>query len=52
MLSLAFGVLLLLNPAAGALAVVWVIGIYAIVFGTLLFLLGVRLRRPATEIRA
>ena len=51
-LSLAFGVLLLLNPAAGALAVVWIIGIYAIVFGTLLFLLGVRLRRPATEIPA
>jgi uncharacterized membrane protein HdeD (DUF308 family) len=43
-LSVAFGVLLVLFPGAGALAVVIWIGAYAIVFGALLIALGVRLR--------
>jgi uncharacterized membrane protein HdeD (DUF308 family) len=43
-LSVVFGVLLLLNPAAGALAVVWIIGAYAIFFGVLLLALGFKLR--------
>jgi uncharacterized membrane protein HdeD (DUF308 family) len=41
--SILFGVLMFLNPFAGALAVVWLIGAYAIVFGALLVALGVRL---------
>lgn len=41
--SILFGVLLLFNPGAGALAVVWLIGAYAIVFGALLIALGLRL---------
>jgi uncharacterized membrane protein HdeD (DUF308 family) len=41
--SVLFGVLLFLNPGSGALAVVWLIGAYAIVFGCLLIALGVRL---------
>jgi uncharacterized membrane protein HdeD (DUF308 family) len=41
--SIIFGVLLFLNPGAGALAVVWLIGAYAIVFGGLLIGLGLRL---------
>lgn len=41
--SLLFGLALLLNPSAGALALVWLIGAYAIVFGGLLIGLGVRL---------
>lgn len=43
-LSIAFGVLLVLVPSAGALAVLWMIGGYAIVAGVLLIGLGVRLR--------
>lgn len=42
--SVLFGVLLLLNPGAGALAVVWIIGAYAIIFGGLLLALGIKLR--------
>jgi uncharacterized membrane protein HdeD (DUF308 family) len=44
-LSVAFGVLLLVYPAAGALAVAWLIGSYAILFGVLLTGLGLRLHR-------
>jgi uncharacterized membrane protein HdeD (DUF308 family) len=42
--SIVFGVLLLFNPAAGALAVVWLIAAYALVFGVLLVALAFRLR--------
>jgi uncharacterized membrane protein HdeD (DUF308 family) len=44
LLSVAFGILALLHPGAGALAVLWIIGGYAIAFGVLLFVLGFRLR--------
>ena len=44
LLSIIFGVLMLINPGAGALAVIWVIGAYAIVFGVLLIALGLKLR--------
>jgi uncharacterized membrane protein HdeD (DUF308 family) len=44
-LSVLFGILLAVWPAAGALSVVFVIGIYAIVFGVALVGLGLRLRR-------
>jgi uncharacterized membrane protein HdeD (DUF308 family) len=42
--SIAFGVIVALQPAAGALAIVWLIGIYAIVYGIVLMVLGFRLR--------
>ncbi len=42
--SIAFGVLLILRPLTGVLAVVWIIGIYAIVFGGFLIGLAFRLR--------
>jgi uncharacterized membrane protein HdeD (DUF308 family) len=52
-LSVLFGILLLGSPAAGGLALLWMIGVYAIVFGTMLFALGLRLlsseRRIAKE---
>lgn len=43
-LSLVFGVFLLLRPGVGALAVVWLIGGYAIVLGIVAMLLSFRLR--------
>jgi uncharacterized membrane protein HdeD (DUF308 family) len=43
-ISIAFGVLLLMFPGAGALAVVLWIGAYALFFGVLLVALGIRLR--------
>lgn len=43
-LSVVFGLLMLINPGAGALAVLWMIGAYAIVFGGLLIALGFNLR--------
>jgi uncharacterized membrane protein HdeD (DUF308 family) len=41
--SIIFGVLLILNPVAGALAMVWLIGAYALVFGIMMIVLAVRL---------
>jgi uncharacterized membrane protein HdeD (DUF308 family) len=43
LLSIAFGVLLVVYPGAGILAMLWMVGAYAIVFGGLLILLGWRL---------
>jgi uncharacterized membrane protein HdeD (DUF308 family) len=43
--SLALGVLLLIFPAAGALTIVWLIGVYAILFGAMFLSLGLRLRK-------
>jgi len=44
-LSVIFGALMFWSPGAGALAVVWIIGLYAILFGVLLIALGFRLKR-------
>jgi uncharacterized membrane protein HdeD (DUF308 family) len=43
--SLVFGVLLLVAPGAGVLALVWWIGVYGLVRGTTLLVLAFRLRR-------
>ena len=47
-LSLLFGVLMIWQPLAGAIAIVWVIGAYAIMFGILMIGLSLRLRKHAT----
>lgn len=46
-LSVLIGLFILVNPAAGALAVVWAIGIYAILFGALMVYLGVKVKKLA-----
>ncbi len=42
--SIIFGLLLVARPAAGALAVIWIIGTYAIVIGVLLMALAFKAR--------
>jgi uncharacterized membrane protein HdeD (DUF308 family) len=42
--SMLFGILLVVLPGPGALALIWLIGAYALVFGILLLMLAFRLR--------
>ena len=49
LLSIAFGVLLVLYPAAAGLALIWMIGSFEIVFGILLIALGFRLKSHGLE---
>jgi uncharacterized membrane protein HdeD (DUF308 family) len=49
-MSIMLGVLLLGSPAAGGVVILWTIGVYAIIFGVMLF--GVGLRILSTERRA
>jgi uncharacterized membrane protein HdeD (DUF308 family) len=44
-LSMLFGLLAIIFPGAGALAVVWLISAYAIAFGVVMMILAFRLRR-------
>src|SRR6266480_2017044 len=48
LLSIVFAIILLWNPLPGALALVWLIASYAIVFGFLGIILGFRLRSLPT----
>ena len=43
--SIALGILMVLFPGAGAVALVWIIGLQALIAGVLLTALGLRLRR-------
>ncbi len=46
--SIIFGILLLLNPLIGALTLIWIIGAYAIIFGIVMVVFALRLRKHAT----
>jgi uncharacterized membrane protein HdeD (DUF308 family) len=48
--SLAFGVVLMLQPEAGALAVLWLIGAYAIVFGLVVVIFAFRIRSFVSKV--
>lgn len=50
-ISVVIGILLALLPWVGVLSLVWLIGIYAIVFGVLLIVLAFRLRSRQTTAR-
>ncbi|GAB6190785.1 HdeD family acid-resistance protein [Desulfocastanea catecholica] len=43
-LSILFSVILFVNPGIGAVTLIWLIGVYAIVFGAAMIFLGLRLR--------
>lgn len=45
LLSILLGVFLFLQPVAGGLALIWMIGAYAVLFGILLISLGFRLKK-------
>jgi uncharacterized membrane protein HdeD (DUF308 family) len=49
--SILFAAIMFWNPAAGALALLWVIGSYAIVFGAILILLGFKLHNLRGQLR-
>lgn len=49
LVSIILGVLLFLQPAAGGLAIIWIIAAYALIFGVLLVILGFRLRNWGTH---
>ena len=48
-LSIILGVLLFASPQAGGLALLWTIGVYAIVFGVMVFALGLRVAHGGAE---
>jgi uncharacterized membrane protein HdeD (DUF308 family) len=48
--SIVFGVLLIIYPGPGLLSVIWLIGIYAVIFGIALVMAGFRLRGLAEEL--
>jgi uncharacterized membrane protein HdeD (DUF308 family) len=48
--SVVFGVLLALNPGAGAVTLLWLMSIFAIAFGAMLMLLAFRVRRVARHV--
>ena len=50
LLSILFGVVLIIFPGEGAIALAWLIGTYAIVFGIALIALGFRLRGLADRL--
>jgi len=43
-ISMALGILLFVQPAAGGIAIIWIIAGYALIFGVLLVVLGFRLK--------
>jgi uncharacterized membrane protein HdeD (DUF308 family) len=51
-LSILFGVLVLIWPGTGVVSIIWIIGIWAIVWGITLIVLGIHLRKAASTTEA
>jgi uncharacterized membrane protein HdeD (DUF308 family) len=49
-LSVAFGILLLARPGAGLLSILWLLGIYALVFGVILIVHAFQLRARSASV--
>ena len=47
-----FGIVVLIWPKAGVVTLIWLIGIWAIVFGIMLIVLGIQLRKAAQSVVA
>jgi uncharacterized membrane protein HdeD (DUF308 family) len=43
-----FGIVVLITPKAGVITLIWLLGIWAIVFGIILIVLGLQLRKAAS----
>lgn len=50
LVTVAFGVLLMIQPEKGAIAIVWLIGLYAVTFGGILMTLALRTRKFVDEL--
>jgi uncharacterized membrane protein HdeD (DUF308 family) len=50
LVTVAFGILLMVQSEAGALALIWLIGLYAVVFGIILITLAIRARRFVNQL--
>jgi uncharacterized membrane protein HdeD (DUF308 family) len=50
LLSIAFGVLIAVNPGSGVLAILWLIGFYAILGGVMRFVFAYRMRNGRSRI--
>ena len=46
-LAILFGILVLIRPGTGVVTIIWIIGIWAIVWGIIIIVLGVQLRKAA-----
>ena len=51
-LSILFGIIVMARPDIAAIGILWTIGIYLIVSGVLLVLLGMRMRRAIKSLEA
>jgi uncharacterized membrane protein HdeD (DUF308 family) len=51
-LSVAFGVLVGLDPRSGALSIIWIIGLYAILVGVTRLMLAYRLTRGESKVKS
>jgi uncharacterized membrane protein HdeD (DUF308 family) len=51
-LSIVFGIILFAHPGAGILAILWLVGIYSIIFGALFIVRAFQLRSWASSVAA